>query len=70
MYQGTKTRKPRRLQSDGRTTLYRRRKPSFLSRVAFTTWAVMAGVAEALVVLALLVTIALACLIVPLLVWF
>jgi len=70
MYQGTNTRKPRRLMSDGSTTTYRRRKPSLLARIAFTTWAVMANVLEILAVLGILIGVALACLIGPLVIWF
>lgn len=70
MNQGTKTRKPRRLAREGQTTTYRRRKPSLLTRTAFTVWAVMANVLEAAAVLTALVAFALACLIVPLVIWF
>jgi hypothetical protein len=70
MYQGTNTRKPRRLIREGQTSTYRRRKPTLLAKLAFTTWAIMAGVLEALTVLAVLVAITLACLIVPLVIWF
>jgi hypothetical protein len=70
MYQGTKTRKPRRLKTEGTTTLYRRRKPTLLARLAFGVWTVMARTVEYVAVLALLLAFALACLIVPLLIWF
>ncbi len=70
MHQGTKTRKPRRLKSDGQTTYYRRRKPSLFTRIAFGTWTIMANVLEAAVVFTALIVFGLACLIVPLLIWF
>lgn len=70
MYQGTKTRKPRRIQSAGQTTTYKQRKPSVLAKIAFGTWTIMASVVEAVVVLAGLLVLALACVIVPLLIWF
>lgn len=70
MYQGTKTRKPRRIETAGRTTTYKRRKPSVLARLAFGTWTVMARTAEYAAVLAALLVFALACLIVPLVIWF
>lgn len=70
MHQGTKTRKPRRLKSDGQTTYYRRRKPSLFTRIAFGTWTIMANVLEIAAVLTALIVFGLACLIVPLLIWF
>lgn len=70
MNQGTKTRKPRRIKSEGQTSYYQRRKPSLLARLTFGTWSVMANVLEAVAVLAALLVLALACLIVPLLIWF
>lgn len=70
MHQGTKTRKPRRIQRAGQTTIYQRRKPSVLARLAFGTWTIMANVLEAVAVLAGLLVLALACVIVPLLIWF
>lgn len=70
MHQGTKTRKPRRLKAEGTTTTYQRRKPSLLARLTFGTWTVMARTVEYVAVLAALLVFALACLIVPLLIWF
>jgi len=70
MYQGTKTRKPRRLVREGQTTTYRRRKPSVLAKIAFGMWTIMARTLEYAAVLAALLVFALACLIVPLLIWF
>lgn len=70
MYQGTKTRKPRRIEQAGQTTTYKRRKPSILARLAFGTWTVMARTLEYAAVLAGLLVFALACLIVPLVIWF
>lgn len=70
MYQGTKTRKPRRIQAEGNTTTYRRRKPTLLARIAFGTWGVMAQTVEYAAVLAGLLVFALACFIVPLVIWF
>lgn len=70
MYQGTKTRKPRRIKREGQTTYYRQRKPSVLTRLAFGTWTIMANVLEAVAVLTALIVFMLACLIVPLLIWF
>lgn len=70
MNQGTKTRKPRRLAREGRTTIYRRRKPSVLARIAFGTWTIMARTLEYVAVLTALLVFALACVIVPLVIWF
>lgn len=70
MYQGTKTRKPRRLKSEGQTSYYQRRKPSLITRIAFSTWTIMANVLEIAAVFTALIVFALACLIVPLLIWF
>lgn len=70
MYQGTKTRKPRRIAKTGQTTTYKRRKPSLATKIAFGIWTIMANVLEAVAVLAGLLTVALACLIVPLVIWF
>lgn len=67
---GTKTRKPRRLRSDGQTTYYQRRKPPLITRIAFATWTIMANTLEIVAVFVGLVTLMLACLIVPLLIWF
>lgn len=67
---GTKTRKPRRLKSEGQTSYYQRRKPSLLTRIAFGTWTIMANVLEAAAVFTALLVFALVCLIVPLLIWF
>lgn len=70
MYQGTKTRKPRRIKREGQTTYYRQRKPSVLARLAFGTWTIMANVLEAVAVLVGLIAVMLTCLIVPLVLWF
>jgi len=70
MHQGTKTRKPRRLAVEGTTTTYKRRKPTILAKLAFGMWTVMARTAEYAAVLAALLVFALACLIVPLVIWF
>lgn len=70
MYQGTKTRKPRRLERQGATTTYRRRKPTLLAKIAFGTWTVMARTLEYAAVLAGLLALTLVCLIVPLVLWF
>lgn len=70
MYQGTKTRKPRRIKREGQTSYYRQRKPSVLARIAFGTWTIMANVLEAVAVLAALITVSLACFIIPLVIWF
>ncbi len=70
MHQGTKTRKPRRIRREGHSTYYQRRKPSLLAKLAFGMWAVMARTVEYLAVLAALLVFALACLIVPLVIWF
>ncbi len=70
MYQGTKTRKPRRMERTGTTTTYRRRKPSVLAKLAFGTWTIMARTVEYAAVLVGLLVFALACLIVPLVIWF
>lgn len=70
MYQGTKTRKPRRIQRAGQTTIYQRRKPSVLAKLAFGMWTVMARTLEYAAVLVGLLVLALACVLVPLLIWF
>jgi len=70
MNQGTKTRKPRRLKSEGQTSYYQRRKPSLLTQFAFGTWTIMANIIEAVAVLAALLAVALVCFLVPLVIWF
>lgn len=70
MYQGTKTRKPRRIKREGQTTYYRQRKPPLLTRLAFGIWTIMASVLEAVAVLVGLIVVMLTCLIVPLVLWF
>lgn len=70
MHQGTKTRKPRRIEQAGPTSYYKRRKPSVLAKLAFGTWTVMARTVEYIAVVVGLLVFALACAIVPLVIWF